>query len=488
LSPPVRQSELPAGFHVALDPTVRTFAHGTVLVGGHPGRILRLASGGRAALTALTGDGPLTGPQRQLGRRLVEAGMAHPVPPLGASHHVMDVTVVIPVRDRSPLLDQCLASLGPHTAVVVVDDGSRDPGGVAEVCARHGARLVERSVNGGPAAARNEGLAQVDSELVAFLDSDCVVVDGWLDPLVRMFDDPAVGAVAPRIRPFGSSTSARDRYDRSRSPLDMGSVPGLVGPDRRVRYVPTAAMVARRQALTNGFDPDLRFGEDVDLVWSLVDAGWQVQYLPSVVIGHHGPASWGGLLGRRFRYGTSAGPLDRRHPGRLAPVQLRPWPTLAAVALLAGRPRTSCLVTALYGVDLARRVRALDIPPSQAVRWSAQGTAWTLFGLGRAATVVGGPALIVSVLGGGPKGRRVASALAMAPPLVEWWQRRPVLDPFRWSVASIIDDVAYGLGVWSGCLQARTISPLLPSLQMRGPGPNPPSTLNASARPRPTTR
>jgi hypothetical protein len=156
-------------------------------------------------------------------------------------------------------------------------------------------------------------------------------------------------------------------------------------------------------------------------------------------------------------------------------VRLRPWPTLAAVALLAGRPRTSSLVTAFYGLNLARQVRAMDVPPSLALRWSAQGTAWTLFGLGRAATVVTGPALAAVALRRGKRGRRIrqAAALVTVPPLVEWWQRRPELDPFRWSVASVVDDMAYGLGVWSGSIQARTLSPLLPRLQRRGSDADP---------------
>ena len=182
------------------------------------------------------------------------------------------------------------------------------------------------------------------------------------------------------------------------------------------------------------------------------------------------PVSWAGLLGRRFRYGTSAAPLSRRHPGQLAPVRLRPLPTVAALALLVGRPRTAILVTGLYGLHLARRVRGLGVPAGPALRWSAQGTGWTLFGLGRAATVVAGPALVAGALRRGKRGRRIrraAIALALVPPVVEWWQRRPELDPFRWSVASIVDDVAYGLGVWAGCIRARTFGPLRPSLQCR---------------------
>ena len=65
--------------------------------------------------------------------------------------------------------------------MVVVDDGSDDPDAVAAVCAGTRARLIRRDRNGGPGAARNEALAVVDTELVAFVDSDCTASPGWLD-------------------------------------------------------------------------------------------------------------------------------------------------------------------------------------------------------------------------------------------------------------------------------------------------------------------
>ena len=57
----------------------------------------------------------------------------------------------------------------------------------------------------------------------------------------------------------------------------------------------------------------------------------------------------------------------------------------------------------------------------------------------------------------------MVALLVLVPPTVEWWRRRPGLDPIRWSVASIVDDVAYGAGVWAGCLRARSLAPLIPS-------------------------
>jgi mycofactocin system glycosyltransferase len=470
---PPAGTPLPEAAHLVLDPSVRWLAGGSVLAGGHPGRLLRLSPAGRQAVAGLLDGSPSPDSVRRLGRRLVDAGMAHPLSPCGARRPAPDVTVVIPVRDRSDLLERCLASLGDASPTVVVDDGSTDPAAVAAVCRRHGATLVVRAVNGGPAAARNQALATVGTELVAFLDSDCVADPEWLHGLTGLFDDPTIGAVAPRVRPAGGDGSLVSRYLDARSPLDMGSDRGPVGPGRRVRYVPTAALVMRREALLGedrGFDPELRVGEDVDLVWRLVDQGWQVRYEPAVEVRHHEPTSWGSLLGRRFRYGTSAGPLSVRHPGDLAPVQLRPWPTAAAVALLAGQPAAAAAVTLASGARLARQTRPLGIPTTLALRWGLQATGWTVIGLGRAAATLAGPALGLAAAAG-PRHRRLrraAVALVVVPPLVEWWQRRPGLDPLRWTAACLADDLSYGAGVWLGSIRSRTAGPLLPTITIGG--------------------
>jgi mycofactocin system glycosyltransferase len=328
--------------------------------------------------------------------------------------------------------------------------------------------MIARSANGGPGAARNDALSMIDTELVAFVDSDCTVITGWLRALTWMFEDPLVGAVAPRVRPDGTGrplrTSALARFSEARSSLDMGPDRSEVGPERSVRYVPAAALVVRGAALDDGFrfDADLRVGEDVDLVWRLLDAGWRVRYEPSTTVFHREPSSWSALFTRRYRYGTSAGPLARRHPGRLAPVALRPWPTATVIAGLAGRPRTVLALLLVSAAHLARRTRHHGVPVTLALRWSTEGTGWTLVGMGHAATVLAGPALLVGAL----RSRRAAAAVALlvlAPPTVEWRRRRPRLDPVRWSVASIVDDVAYGAGVWVGCLRARSLAPLIPS-------------------------
>ncbi|SDU44300.1 mycofactocin biosynthesis glycosyltransferase MftF [Jiangella alkaliphila] len=475
---------LPAGFGVVLDRHTRVLDGGRVLLGGSPRRALRLSPAGAAAFARLRRDGYVTDQRTAwLARRLVDAGVAHPRPPVAAGA-AAGVTVIVPVRDRPAALDRCLAALtgadvslgtdvaaGAHAragaSVLVVDDGSADPAAIAEIAARHGARLIRRPESGGPAAARNTGLAAASqrggvAELVAFVDSDCVPSPGWLDRLAGHFADPAVVAVAPRIVPVVAPEAGRvlGAFAAARSPLDLGPDEALVQPGGRVSYVPTAALLVRRPAL-DGFDEALRYGEDVDAVWRLVGSGGRVRYDPSVTVAHAEPATWPAWLRRRHHYGTSAGPLARRHPDRLAPLVVAPWPAAVTALLLARRPLLATATGAVAAARLAVRLRRDGLPPSAAAPMIAEATAATLTSTGRAVTQLALPAAVALTRG---RRRRLVTlaALVAAPALRDWLRLRPSLDPLRWTLASTADDLAYGTGVWRGAVRARTLRPLLP--------------------------
>lgn len=484
--PGVREAvPLPAGFRVELDSDTRQLSDGS-LFGGSPARVLRLTTAGERALAELRA-GPVRSAQSGvLARRLTDAGLAHPVPPptgTQAGHAAPSVTVIIPVRDRTAMLDRCLAAVGGEYPVVVVDDGSADPRPVAAVVARHGATLRRRASSGGPAAARNTGLAAVRTDLVAFLDSDCVPPPGWIEALAAHLADPLVGAAAPRVVApslIGRPTAAA-RYAAACGSLDLGARPARVAPASRVSYVPTAALVVRCAALGGStsagrevFDAALRYGEDVDLVWRLHDAGWRVRYEPEVRVPHQSPPGWPGLLARRFSYGTSAAPLARRHPANMAPLVLQPWPAAATAALLARRPLLALAAATGGWLNLTALVRRAGIPADGAPAATVTAVAQTWLGIGRYATQFAAPLLSAVLAAPAGRtaarrwGRRVAAASLLAgPALTAYRQRRPDLDPVRFTLAHIADDVCYGAGVWAGCVRERTLLPLRPVISWR---------------------
>lgn len=439
------------------DARVRRLDKGRVLLGGDSGRLVRLRDD-VALEAALSGRAP------RLAARLREAGLVHADPPAGQE---LDVAVVIPVRDRVLELDRCLTSLGRAHPVLVVDDGSRQPAAVADVAARHGARVLHLAENGGPAAARNAGVAATCSEFVALVDSDCVPPEGWLEVVCGHFDDPSIAAVAPRVRSRPGATVLA-RYSYARGPLDLGAHPALVRPGGRVPYVPTAALVVRRALLPDPpFDPTLRYGEDVDLVWRLHDAGARVQYEPRTVVIHQEPDAWRDWLVRRYRYGTSAAPLATRHPERLAPVILPPWPTLAWLSLLAGMPALAAAAAAVPAVRLSRALRRVGLSRAEVARESIRSTGLTVggiaLGFGGAGTVVTFPFLVAGLFW--PPTRCAAAVALLSPPLVDHRRRRPGIDVVRWTALRLVEDLAYAAGVWRSCLRFRSAAALRPRLR-----------------------
>ena len=242
---------------------------GSVLLGGTPMRMLRLAPAARTML----GDGRLEvrdAQSAQLARALLDATVAHPRPPSGPSYR--DVTVVIPVRDNPTGVQRLVHSLR-GLDVVVVDDGSRRPVQVEDFAgANCTVRVLRRPESGGPAVARNAGLAWCDNDFVAFLDSDVVPRRGWLEALLGHFCDPAVALVAPRIVGMPDADNLLARYEAVRSSLDLGQREAPVVPYSPVAYVPSAAMVARVETLRaiSGFDEGMGCGEDGGLGLSLL--------------------------------------------------------------------------------------------------------------------------------------------------------------------------------------------------------------------------
>ena len=484
---------LPRGFGVEFDADTRELSDGS-LFGGSPARVLRLTPSGAAALGELRAGPVRSAAASALARRLTDAGLAHPVPPghasspdLARAGHAATsaVSVVIPVRDRVVMLDRCLSAAGRRHPVVVVDDGSADPAAIAAVATRHQARVLRRDTSGGPALARNTGLTEVATDIVAFLDSDCAPPPGWTDDLAAHFADPLVGAVAPRIvsaSPASSAAlrSAAARYAAACGSLDLGDRRAPVRPGSRVSYVPSAALIVRRSALDSlgaghdVFDTTLRYGEDVDLIWRLVSRGWRIRYEPAVCVPHEGPDTWAGLLERRFRYGTSAAPLARRHPDSIAPLVLHPWPAIAVAAVLGGRPVAAAASTAAAWLDITGAVRRAGVPADGGPAAALTAVQQTWLGIGRYATQFAAPALALALArpGGASPRRRLRRRAALAslllgPALSDYARRRPELDPVRFTIARIADDVSYGAGVWASCLRERTVLPVRPAISRR---------------------
>lgn len=443
-----------------------------ILVGGAPVRVLKLGARAVRILDEILGGGRMRASDQPAGKMvlgMVRAGMLHPVFDPGGGRDdaeapppLPSAAVVIPVYNQAASLPAAVSAGSAVGPVVVVDDASTDRS--AEAAERAGASVIRRLRRGGPAAARNDGAAAAGGGVIFFLDADCIPEPDCLRGLLAHFADPGLGAAAPRV--LGVEPSAAgwlDRYEAVRSPLDMGPRSGPVRPDSRVGYVPTPTLAVRRAAFADagGFDIGLSFGEDVDFVWRLGQAGWAVRYDASLVSRHLHRRRPLEIVRRRWAYGTAAGPLAERHPDSLASVRASPWTLAAWSAVILRRPGTAALLFGWSWLGLRRALRSAPGGGKLSVRLFAGGALGAARPLASALTRSWGP-LTLAAIALLPRLRRRLLLLAAAGMAAEWWERRPGLDPIRYSALAAVDDLVYCGGVWEGCIRARRLSPLLP--------------------------
>jgi mycofactocin system glycosyltransferase len=422
--------------------------HDKVVIAGSPLRLFRLSSAGRRVVEAIEQSQPLPAGHAKLTDRLVDAGAIHPNTSQ-SQFTAADVTIVVPAFNARP------STTAGDSEMIVVDDFSDPP-----LEAMPGQRMIRLSVNGGPAAARNAGLAEVTTPLIAFVDTDVDVDDGWLDSLLPHFNDPLVALVAPRvISAEGSSTLAQ--YETTRSPLDLGDQPGRIAAGTRLSYVPAAALVMHADAVREigGFDETLRTGEDVDMVWRLIDAGHRCRYEPAAVVHHRPRSTFTGWAQQRLAYGRSAAALNRKHPGAVAPLRMSGWSAAVWALVFVRRPAAAVVVAA--GTTVALRRKLHDLPASESVRLAGLGHLYAGRQVASAITRVWWPlALVVAVFV--RRARLPLVGAATIPPLLDWLARRSSIDPVRYVGLRLADDVAYGTGVWLGAIEQRSLGALAP--------------------------
>lgn len=462
---------------------------GQLVIAGSPLRLFRLSPGGAHVIAQVeAGEAPATAAVRQLLDRFVEAGALHPVPePAESPFTADDVTFVIPafadlptgqttfwarfvsdIETNQPQIPEGRPEGRPGgglegVRVIVVDDASPTPLAVA---ATHSdgdstpsVTWLRHDTNRGPGAARNTGLAHVTTSLVAFVDTDVALPAGWLEPLLAHFADDRVALVAPRVT-SAPGPGRLAAYETRHSPLDLGDQPARIAAGTRVSYVPAAVLVCRTDSLRElgGFDEGLRFGEDVDLLWRLTEAGYRARYEPASVVLHSPRSTWGELWRQRFGYGRSAAPLAQRHRRALAPVRMSGWSAAVWVLVALRRPWPAIAVAAGTLVALQRKLG--DVPARESARLVGLGHLAAGGQFARAITRVWWP--VAAALALVSRRARLPIAIAVVAPRLGEALRSRSLTPLADSPARLADEMAYGAGLWAGVIGEREVGPLVP--------------------------
>lgn len=209
-------------------------------------------------------------------------------------------SIVIPVFNQFAHTLACLRALAAHPPqagieIIIVDDGSSDTTATA-LPQIDGLRYHRRAANGGFIAACNDGAALARGDFLVFLNNDTVPQPGWLDALLRTFDETVdAGLVgAQLLYPDGRLQEAGGVVFADGSGWNYGRFESADDPRfaylRDADYVSGAAIAILRTlfAQLGGFDARYApaYYEDTDLAFAVRAAGRRVLYQPAARVVH----------------------------------------------------------------------------------------------------------------------------------------------------------------------------------------------------------
>ena len=271
----------------------------------------------------------------------------------------MKYSFIVPVYNRPDEVDELLESLCSQTLkdfeVIIVEDGSQKP--CKDVCDKYASILdlhYYYKDNSGPGQSRNYGVERANGDYVIILDSDVVLPTGYMEAihsslftLHSSLNSECVAwggpdASHPSFTPVQKAIS----YSMT-SFFTTGGIRGSSPQSGGARgaldkfYPRSFNMGIRRDVyLQLGGFSKMRFGEDIDFSYRIVEAGYQPRLFPDAWVWHKRRTDFRKFFRQVYNSGIARINLEKRHPGTLKLVHL--LPTVFTVGVIG------CLLLSLW--------------------------------------------------------------------------------------------------------------------------------------------
>ena len=223
-----------------------------------------------------------------------------------------EVDIVIPTRDRGPLVDVTIDSI-LHSGyrdfrlwIVDQSEGGATEAAVAPHCRADDRVRYVRSHSAGSNLARDEGVSAGRAPYILFTDADCRVEPGWVGAMASELSHQEHSAVFGRVIPEEDFEAHRKAGAREVSPSirlavkDHPQRQEFVGNRFRLDFGHGANMGLRRDAYRaiGGFDlllgcgGPLRAWPERDIGYRILSRGGRIIYTPEAVVHHRHWRDW----------------------------------------------------------------------------------------------------------------------------------------------------------------------------------------------------
>ena len=253
----------------------------------------------------------------------------------------MKYSIIVPVFNRPDEVDELLESLCHQEVnnfeVIIVEDGSKKP--CKDVCDKYAGILDLHyyfKENSGPGQSRNYGAERAKGDWLIVLDSDVVLPTGYL----RAVDE----RLNSKIDAFGGPDASHPSFTPVQKAISYsmtsffttGGIRGGKGKKLDKFFPRSYNMGIRREVYQElgGFSK-MRFGEDIDFSYRIVEAGYKTALIPEAWVWHKRRTDFRKFFRQVYNSGIARINLEKRHPGTLKLVHLLPTVfTLGVISLL----------------------------------------------------------------------------------------------------------------------------------------------------------
>ena len=254
----------------------------------------------------------------------------------------MKYSIIVPVYNRPDEVDELLESLTKQTLkdfeVIIVEDGSIKP--CKDVCEKY-ANILDlhyyAKENSGPGQSRNYGAERSNGEWLIILDSDVVLPEGYLEAVEKSL------ASSTSIAAWGGPDAAHPSFTPvqkaiSYSMTSFFTTGGIRGGKAKLdKFYPRSFNMGIRRDVylkLEGFTK-MRFGEDIDFSYRIVEAGYMPRLFPEAWVWHKRRTDFRKFFRQVYNSGIARISLEKRHPGTMKLVHLLPTVfTLGVIGLL----------------------------------------------------------------------------------------------------------------------------------------------------------
>ena len=293
----------------------------------------------------------------------------------------MKYSFIVPVFNRPDEVDELLESLCAQTLkdfeVIIVEDGSTKP--CKDVCDKYADILdlhYYQKENSGPGQSRNYGAERASGEWLIVLDSDVVLPEDYLSSVECRVKSEEFATAMPKPEEAAMSKSEATIPQESEGTAAANSTlytlhsqlvawggPDAAHPDftpvqKAISYSMTSFFttggIRGGKAKLDKFYPrsfnmgirrdvymelggftKMRFGEDIDFSYRIVEAGYRPQLFPEAWVWHKRRTDFRKFFRQVYNSGIARINLEKRHPGTMKLVHLLPTVfTLGVIGLV----------------------------------------------------------------------------------------------------------------------------------------------------------